>query len=149
MGGRGWLGRVVVVSAAWVVGSLGGCAGAETADGGTTSAPSVTAQPSSSGAPRVGGAADVARGARLFVALGCGACHGPGKSAGPPLEGLFGSAVALEGGGRATVDEAYLRESIVAPAAKLREGQRPVMPSYQGKLSDEDLQDLVAHLKTL
>jgi cytochrome c oxidase subunit 2 len=127
-----------------------GCAGPGPAEPSTTSAPTSTPNPTSGpSSTATSGSPDLARGARLFASLGCGACHGAGKSAGPALDKLFGSTLSLEGGGTVTVDDAYLRESIVAPAAKLRAGQRALMPSYQGKLSDEDLHDLVAHLKTL
>ena len=85
-------------------------------------------------------------GADLFVSKGCAACHG---QRGPTLAGLYGSAVKLEGGGEATADEAYLRESIVNPSAKLVAGWPPLMPTFQGQLTEEQLFSLVAYIESL
>jgi cytochrome c oxidase subunit 2 len=57
--------------------------------------------------------------------------------------------VELEGGQTVTADEEYLRESIVNPRAKLVAGYPPIMPTYQGQVSDEGLQQIVAYLKSL
>jgi cytochrome c oxidase subunit 2 len=89
-------------------------------------------------------------GARLFADLACHTCHRPGlQGRGPMLEGLFGRTVTLEGGRTAVVDEAYLREAIVNPSARVPAGFQPIMPTYQGVVSEEGLQQLVEYMKSL
>ena len=99
-----------------------------------------------------GAAADspVAAGEKLFQSLACNTCHlADGKGQGPSLNGLFGHQVALEGGGKVTADEAYIRESIVLPQAKIVAGFKPVMPPFQGMVTEEQLLQLIAYLKSL
>jgi len=99
-----------------------------------------------------GGALSVAAaGERIYQAQGCPTCHEPhGDSArGPSLAGLAGTSVALTGGGSVTADDAYLRESIVTPQAKLVAGYPPIMPTYQGLVSEEELMQLIAYIKSL
>jgi cytochrome c oxidase subunit 2 len=97
-----------------------------------------------------GGASLAAAGERLYLALGCAACHGPdAPTRGPSLENLFGRAVSLRDGRTVIADEAYVRESILDPAAKVVAGFEPVMPVYRTQLDEEDLIKLVAYLKTL
>jgi cytochrome c oxidase subunit 2 len=89
-------------------------------------------------------------GAKLFADLACNTCHRPGlQGRGPMLEGLFGRTVTLEGGRTAVVDEAYLREAIVNPSARVPAGFQPIMPTYQGVVSEEGLQQLVEYMKSL
>jgi len=97
------------------------------------------------------GVAPVTRaGARVFQAEGCPSCHGGGSEArGPVLAGVFGSRVQLADGSTVMADEGYLRESILNPAAKVVAGYQPVMPTYQGLLSEEDVMQLIAYLKSL
>jgi cytochrome c oxidase subunit 2 len=91
-----------------------------------------------------------AAGEALFRAQGCGTCHRPdGSGQGPPLAGVFGKTVALDTGGTVVADETYLRESIMNPTAKVVAGYKPLMPTYQGLLSEEDVMRLVAYVKTL
>jgi cytochrome c oxidase subunit 2 len=100
----------------------------------------------------VGGQSPVAVGAQLFQSLACYTCHemGPGWMArGPSLQGVYGHQVPLEGGSAVLADEAYLRESILLPAAKVVKGWQPIMPTYQGQVSEEQLIDLIAYLKSL
>ena len=85
-------------------------------------------------------------GADLFVSKGCSACHG---QRGPTMAGLYGSTVKLEGGGEVTADEAYLRESIINPSTKVVAGWPPLMPTYQGQLSEEQLFSLVTYIESL
>lgn len=92
-------------------------------------------------------ASEADRGRRLFESTGCAACHADGRVA-PPLDGVFGRAVRLQGGGTTTADEAYLRESILEPNARMVEGYLPLMPSYRGHLSDGQIADLVAYLRS-
>jgi cytochrome c oxidase subunit II len=97
-------------------------------------------------------ASPAAAGAQLFQTLACYTCHesGPGWMArGPSLQGVFGHMVPLEGGGTILADEAYVRESILLPAAKVVKGWQPIMPTYQGQVSEEQLFDLIAYIKSL
>ncbi|MEW5853013.1 MAG: cytochrome c oxidase subunit II [Myxococcota bacterium] len=88
-------------------------------------------------------------GKNLYTGKGCNACHSldgtPG--AGPSFKGLFGKEETLADGTTAKVDENYLRESILTPAAKLVKGFPPVMPTFQGQLKDEDVAGLIAFIK--
>ncbi len=97
----------------------------------------------------------VERGRRLFTEMGCNACHTldgtPG--AGPTMKGLYGSQVRLVDGRTVTADEAYLRESILDPDAKVVEGfSAGVMAaavSRQQVEKDGNLDALVAYIKTI
>jgi cytochrome c oxidase subunit II len=91
-----------------------------------------------------------ASGADIFQARGCPTCHRPDTAARAPiLNGLFGKEVALAGGGVVTADEAYLRESILRPAAKVVSGYPRIMPAYEGQLSEEEILLLIAHIRSL
>lgn len=100
-----------------------------------------------------GGAAGTslaAAGEKLFADLACVTCHRPDSDGrGPVLEGLFGRPVRLQDGESVTADEAYIRESIVTPSAKLVAGFQPVMPTYQGLVSEEGLMQLIAYIRAL
>ena len=87
---------------------------------------------------------------KLFTSLACVTCHtGEAGSRGPGLGGVFGHEVELQGGGKIVADEAYLRESIVNPQAKVVAGFPPIMPPFQGMVSEEQLLQLIAYLKSL
>lgn len=89
-------------------------------------------------------------GQTLFQQLGCTTCHRfDVQGRGPNLMGVFGKPVQLEDGRTVTADENYIRESIVAPAAKIVSGFKPIMPSFQGQVSEEQLNSLVAYIKSL
>ena len=89
-------------------------------------------------------------GAKLFSDLACNTCHRPdAQGRGPVLEGLFGKTVSLQSGETVTVDEAYVRESILTPAAKITRGFHPIMPTFQGLVSEEQLLQLVEYVKSL
>lgn len=91
-----------------------------------------------------------AAGQKLFTDLGCHTCHLPdGTGRGPALAGLLGATVTLADGRQVQVDEAYLREAIVNPGAKLLKGYPPIMPAYQGLISEEGLQQLLAYITSL
>ena len=68
---------------------------------------------------------------------------------GPTFKDVFGSQQGLSDGSSVTVDENYLRESILEPQAKVRAGYKPVMPTYQGQLKDEEISALIAYIKSL
>ena len=65
------------------------------------------------------------------------------------LAGLFGKSVTLQNGDTVAVDEAYVRESILQPSAKVVEGYQPIMPTFQGVVSEEQLVELVEYVKSL
>ena len=89
-------------------------------------------------------------GAKLFASLACNTCHRPdAQGRGPVLEGLFGKTVTLQNGGTATVDEAYVRESILTPSAKVAAGFQPIMPTFQGIVTEEQLLELIEYVKSL
>ena len=89
-------------------------------------------------------------GAKLFADLACNTCHRPdAQGRGPVLEGLFGKTVALQSVETVTVDEAYVRESILTPAAKITGGFQPIMPTFQGLVTEEQLLALVEYVKSL
>ncbi len=91
----------------------------------------------------------VEAGQKLFTELNCVTCHrADSQSRGPVLDGLAGSTVRLLGGATATADETYLRESIMLPAAKVVDGYQPIMPTYQGQVSEESLLQLIAYIQS-
>ncbi len=97
-----------------------------------------------------GGMSLAAAGELLFRERGCPTCHLPeGSGRGPSLLGLFGKPVRLKGGGTAVADEGYVRESIMNPESKLVDGFEPVMPTFQGLVTEEQLVQLVAYVKSL
>jgi cytochrome c oxidase subunit 2 len=91
-----------------------------------------------------------ASGEKIFAELGCATCHrSDSQGRGPNLQGAFGRPVQLEDGRIVTADENYIRESILDPGAKVVKGFKPVMPTFQGLVSEEQLNALVAYVKSL
>src|SRR5580658_4709640 len=89
-------------------------------------------------------------GERLFASLSCGACHnGQPDSRGPSLADVYGSKLQLSNGQPVLVDEAYLRQAILNPSAHITQGYAPIMPTYQGQVSEEGLISLVEYIKNL
>jgi cytochrome c oxidase subunit 2 len=89
-------------------------------------------------------------GQQLFQQLGCATCHrSDTKGRGPDLKGVFGKPVQLNDGRTVIADENYIRESILNPGAKIVGGYQPIMPSFQGQVSEENLMALVAYIKSL
>ena len=92
----------------------------------------------------------VEAGDTLFHSLGCVSCHAPDNSGrAPTLMGVFGQPVKLSTGQTVTASEAYIRESILTPQAKLVAGYGPIMPTFKGQVSEEQLLDLIAYIKSL
>ena len=90
------------------------------------------------------------RGAKLFTDLACSTCHlDSGQGRGPTLADIVGTTVALQDGSSVVVDEAYLRESILNSQAKVVKGFQPLMPTFQGLVSEENLVALIEHVKSL
>jgi cytochrome c oxidase subunit II len=89
-------------------------------------------------------------GERLFASMGCNACHsGNAAGRGPSLAGVYGSKLTLTNGSQVLVNEAYLRDAILNPSQHVTAGYAPIMPTYQGQISEDGLIDLVEYLKTL
>ena len=95
----------------------------------------------------VHGESMAAAGAKLYEELACETCHGTGK--GPPFVNLFGSKVKLSDGTTVTADEAYLRESILNPSAQIVAGYQPLMPTYKGQVTEEQVLLLIAYIRSL
>ena len=86
----------------------------------------------------------------LFENLRCDTCHAAGSGQrGPSLENRFGGEVRLRDGQTRRFDEAYIRESILEPAAQVVAGYQPLMSSYQGQVSEEQILHLIAYIKSL
>ena len=91
-----------------------------------------------------------AAGERIFKESGCSTCHlADGSGPAPSLAGVYGNTVHLTDGQTLTADDAYVRESILSPAAKIVNGYKPVMPSFQGQLNEEQILDLVAYVRSI
>src|ERR1700686_879054 len=91
-----------------------------------------------------------ATGEKIFAELGCATCHrNDAQGRGPNLNGVFGKPVQLEDGRTVTADENYLRECIVEPGAKRVKGFQPIMPTFQGLVSEEQVNALVAYIKSI
>jgi cytochrome c oxidase subunit II len=91
-----------------------------------------------------------AAGAKLFQDLVCNTCHmGDTQGRGPVLTGVYGKPVQLQTGGPVIADDAYIRESIVNPQAKIVAGFQPIMPTFQGLVTEEQLLQLIAYIRSL
>ena len=89
-------------------------------------------------------------GEKLFQDLACNTCHRPdAQGRGPVLQGLFGKTQMLQSGETIVVDEAYVRESILNPGAKITAGFQPIMPAFQGLVTEEQLLALIEYVKSL
>jgi cytochrome c oxidase subunit II len=90
------------------------------------------------------------RGERLFADLACNTCHlNDGTGRGPSLVNKFGSEERLADGAAVRVDDSYVRESILRPQARLVAGYQPLMPTFQGLITEENVMALIEHIKTL
>src|SRR6266702_4633627 len=89
-------------------------------------------------------------GERLFATLSCNACHnGRPDSRGPSLANVFGSRLALTNGSAVTADEAFIRQAILNPSEHVTQGYSPIMPTYQGQISEDGVIALVEYIKNL
>jgi cytochrome c oxidase subunit 2 len=96
------------------------------------------------------GASLAQNGERLFASLSCGACHnGRPDARGPSLANVYGSRLTLASGGTAIADSAYLRDSILNPSQHVTQGYAPIMPTYQGQVSEDGVIALVEYIKNL
>ncbi len=92
----------------------------------------------------------VSAGEKLFSQLACNTCHianGTGRA--PSLNGVYNGKVLLADGTIVVADEGYIRESILQPKAKVVAGYQPVMPTFQGLVTEEQILNLTAYIKSL
>lgn len=99
----------------------------------------------------VSGQTPVEQGRDLFEnKLGCASCHAGGpQQRGAKLEGIYGKDVKLVGGQSVKVDDEYIRNSILNPSSQIVEGYQPIMPTFKGQVTEEQLVSLVAYIKSL
>jgi cytochrome c oxidase subunit 2 len=89
-------------------------------------------------------------GERLFRRLGCSGCHGANATVRAPLlDGVYGHPVPLEGGTFVTADERYIRDSVLLPQSQVVAGYKPVMPTFQGRISEDELLKIIAYIKAI
>jgi cytochrome c oxidase subunit 2 len=89
-------------------------------------------------------------GETLFHQVGCSGCHSPNSTFHAPLlNGLYGAQVPLSDGTIVTADRQYLRDSILLPNKQIVDGYAPIMPTYQGQLTEEQVNELVDYLISL
>jgi cytochrome c oxidase subunit 2 len=89
-------------------------------------------------------------GQKLFESLACVNCHKSDNTGRcPNLVGLFGTKVKLADGRTVTMDEGYIRESILQPAAKVVAGYQPIMPTFQGLVTEEGILQLIEYVRSL
>jgi cytochrome c oxidase subunit 2 len=100
----------------------------------------------------------VAQGQTLFMRFGCSGCHGSNGAGGPQsgslvraprLAGLYGSPVTLADGRIVIADDRYIRDCIMLPETERVASYPPVMPSFSGQISEEDLLKIIAYIKSL
>lgn len=118
----------------------------------TPSNGAITAAPSGGAASTAGGDTGQSMaqaGEALFQQFACNTCHVAGGVLAPALEGVFGTEQPLADGTTVVADEQYIRESILNPQAKVVEGFSPIMPSFDGQVTEEQLVQLVEYVKSI
>jgi cytochrome c oxidase subunit 2 len=96
------------------------------------------------------GASLAQNGERLFASLSCAACHNTRPDArGPNLANVYGAKLMLASGQTQIADEAFIREAILNPSQHITQGYAPIMPTYQGQISEDGVIALVEYIKTL
>jgi cytochrome c oxidase subunit 2 len=91
-----------------------------------------------------------ASGEKIFAELGCATCHrSDTQGRGPNLQGVYGKPVELQDGRTVTADENYLRECILDPNSRRVKGYQPIMPTFQGLVTEEQVNDLIAYIKAI
>jgi cytochrome c oxidase subunit II len=89
-------------------------------------------------------------GENLFRQLGCSGCHVNSNAIhAPPLEGLYEKLVPLSDGTFVRADDKYIRDSILLPASQIAAGYQPLMPTYEGHISEDELLQLIAYIKSI
>jgi mono/diheme cytochrome c family protein len=87
-------------------------------------------------------------GQALFTMYRCAGCHVEGSQF-PPLEGKYGKRVNVEGGDPVLFDDAYIRESIYVPNAKIAAGYRAVMPAYKDRITEDEVKQMILYIRSL
>jgi len=96
------------------------------------------------------GGSMAARGEKLFNQLGCVTCHLPdGSGRCPSLVNVYGKSVKLITGEELVANDEYIRESVLHPNAKIVDAYQPIMPTYQGQVSEEGVLQLIAYIKSI
>jgi cytochrome c oxidase subunit 2 len=89
-------------------------------------------------------------GQKVFAEMGCAACHrSETQGRGPDLAGVYGHPVMLDNGTTVNADDNYMRESILNPGAKVVSGFRPIMPTFNGIVNEEQMLSLLSYMKSL
>jgi cytochrome c oxidase subunit 2 len=89
-------------------------------------------------------------GENLSRQLGCSGCHVNSNAVhAPPLEGLYQKLVPLSDGTFVRADDKYIRDSILLPASQVVQGYQPLMPTYEGHLSEDELLQLITYIKSI
>src|SRR5690606_20523117 len=88
-------------------------------------------------------------GRTLFQQYRCHTCHDGGFQRGPSLVGIADAEIPLADGRTVVADDNYLRESILEPAAKVVAGFEPLMPTYRGQISEEEILALINYIRSL
>jgi cytochrome c oxidase subunit 2 len=90
-----------------------------------------------------------ARGFALYRRYGCSGCHEAQSSVhAPDLHGLLGREVHLSDGRSLIADEAYIRDSVLLPRKEVVAGYEPIMPSFAGQISEEDLLAIIEYIRS-
>ncbi|HUB66635.1 MAG TPA: cytochrome c oxidase subunit II [Candidatus Methylacidiphilales bacterium] len=91
-----------------------------------------------------------AQGSRYFHSLGCSGCHeGSQVVHAPSLDDIYGQPVPLQSGQIVVADDTYIRDCILEPAKNVPAGYQPIMPSFQGHLTEEQIVSLIAYIKSM
>jgi cytochrome c oxidase subunit 2 len=91
-----------------------------------------------------------AQGERVFHTFGCSGCHSENSQIHAPLlDGIYGKPVPLADGTVVIADDQYLRDKILLPNKQIPAGYEPVMPTFQNRISEEELTAVIAYLKSL
>lgn len=89
-------------------------------------------------------------GEELFKSFNCNTCHNQNAGAlGPDLTGVYGKSVQLTDGSTVKVDDKYIRHSILKPTDQVVAGYAPLMPSYVGQVSEEQILQIIEYIKGL
>lgn len=88
-----------------------------------------------------------AQGRKVYEQYGCVDCHEANRA--PSLQGLFGQPVLLSDGSTVIADENYVRQKLIAPSATIPAGYQPIMPSFAGRLSEDNILNLIAYIKSI
>jgi cytochrome c oxidase subunit II len=88
-----------------------------------------------------------AQGRKLFQQYGCVDCHEANRA--PSLQGLYGQPVLLSDGSTVIADANYVRQKLLTPAATIPAGYQPIMPSFAGRLSEEDILAIIAYIQSI